>query len=62
MRVRLSKRSELDLAEIGEGLRSSAVKSHTIFFLIEPNEVLIVRVLHGARDINADDFAPEGKV
>jgi toxin ParE1/3/4 len=99
MRVRLSKRSELDLEEIGdyiavdspmnavrflrelrdacnrighmptgyrarpelgEGIRSSAVKAYTIFFLIEADEVLVVRVLHGARDINADDFVPEG--
>lgn len=99
MRARLSKRSEIDLEEIGDyiaidspmnavrfigelreaclkigrmptgyrqrselaqGLRSSALKSYTIFFVIGDEEVLIVRVLHGARDITASDFEPEG--
>jgi toxin ParE1/3/4 len=46
--------------ELGEGLRSSAFKNYTIFFLVKGDEVLIVRVLHGARDINAGDFVPTG--
>ena len=99
MRVRLSKRSETDLEEIGDyialdspmnavrflgelregclkigqmpaayrqrpelgqGLRSSALKNYTLFFVIEDDEVLVVRVLHGARDITATDFESEG--
>lgn len=46
--------------ELGEGLRSSALKSYTIFFVVEHDEVLIVRVLHGARDITGSDFESEG--
>jgi len=46
--------------ELGYGLRSSTLKSYTIFFTIERDEVLIARVLHGARDITAGDFQSEG--
>lgn len=99
MRVRLSKRSEIDLEEIGDyiaidspmnavrfvlelreacqkigrmpsgyrprpelgdGLRSSTLKSYTIFFVVKDDEVLVMRVLHGARDITAGDFESEG--
>jgi plasmid stabilization system protein ParE len=44
---------------VGEGVRSSAFRSYTIFFVVERDEVLIVRILHGARDITADDLEEE---
>ena len=40
--------------EILPGVRSLAVMSWTIFYLVEAEFVEIVRVLHGARDL--DDF------
>ena len=42
--------------ELGAGIRSSAVKRHVIFFVITGGGVLIVRVLHGARDIGPTDL------
>lgn len=42
--------------ELGPGIRSSAVKRYVIFFVITDGEVLIVRVLHGARDIGPWGF------
>ena len=44
--------------ELGEGVRSCAVKSQVIFFRIEPGHVLVLRVLHGARDIGRSDVGP----
>jgi toxin ParE1/3/4 len=46
--------------ELGEGVRSSAFRSYTIFFVVERDEVLIVRILHGARDITAHDLEEDG--
>ena len=37
--------------ELMEGLRSSPVKSYVIFYLPLPDGIEVVRVLHGARDI-----------
>lgn len=42
--------------ELGVGIRSTAVKSHVVFFAVVHGEALIARVLHGARDIGADEF------
>lgn len=42
--------------ELGAGIRSSAVKRHVIFFVITGGGVLIVRVLHGARDVGPTDL------
>jgi toxin ParE1/3/4 len=39
--------------ELGEGIRSSAHGHYVIFFESDTNEVLILRILHGARDIPA---------
>jgi toxin ParE1/3/4 len=39
--------------ELAEGLRSFAVGRYDIFYLPIPGGVQIVRVLHGARDIEA---------
>jgi len=37
--------------ELGEGLRSCAHGNYVIFFEVEPDEVAVVRILHGARDL-----------
>ena len=39
--------------ELGEGIRSCAHGNYVIFFESDPDAVLIVRILHGARDIPA---------
>ena len=39
--------------ELGEGIRSCAHGHYVIFFEVESDTVLIVRILHGARDIPA---------
>lgn len=38
--------------ELSEKLRSCAFGRHVIFFESNPKQVLIVRVLHGARDLS----------
>ena len=45
--------------ELGAGVRSCAVKSHVIFFVVTEGEALIARVMHGARDVGADDVGAE---
>ena len=37
--------------ELGNGIRSCAHSRYIIFFEATPKEVLIVRILHGARDL-----------
>jgi len=37
--------------ELGPGLRSCAHRKYVIFYRVEPDEVVVVRVLHGARDL-----------
>lgn len=48
--------------ELGEGIRSCAYGHYVIFFEASANEVTIVRILHGARDLpaqfRADDETP----
>ena len=39
--------------ELGDGIRSCAHGNYVIFFCASYDEVSIVRVLHGARDIGA---------
>jgi toxin ParE1/3/4 len=39
--------------ELGEGLRSCAYGNYVIFFEVELNEVAIIRILHGARNLPA---------
>jgi toxin ParE1/3/4 len=39
--------------ELGDGIRSCAHGHYVIFFESDSNAVLIVRILHGARDIPA---------
>ncbi len=45
--------------ELAEGLRSFAVGRYVIFYLAIPGGVQIVRVLHGARDIEAAFTEPQ---
>lgn len=37
--------------ELGKDLRSCVHGSYVIFFVVEQNRILIVRILHGARDL-----------
>jgi toxin ParE1/3/4 len=37
--------------ELGDGIRSCAHGNYVIFFVASPDEVTIVRILHGARDL-----------
>lgn len=46
-------------AELGEGVRSCAYGNYAIFFQEAPAEINIVRILHGAMDIEAR-FAESG--
>ena len=46
--------------ELGKGLRSCAYGNYVVFFFEELGLVRIVRVLHGAMDIEAQ-FAEKGK-
>ncbi len=43
-------------AEIEEGLRSFSVGSYVVFYLLLADGIDIVRVLHGARDIQNTSF------
>ena len=45
--------------ELAEGLRSFPVGRYVIFYLAIPDGVQIVRVLHGARDIEAAVTKPD---
>jgi toxin ParE1/3/4 len=45
--------------ELAEGLRSFPVGRYVIFYLSIPGGVQIVRVLHGARDIEAAFTKPD---
>ena len=45
--------------ELAEGLRSFPVGRYVIFYLAIPGGVQIVRVLHGARDIEAAVTKPD---
>ena len=50
----LAGRARLDLAS---DLRSFPVGSYVVFYVPLPDGVEIVRVMHGHRDIDADDMA-----
>lgn len=39
-------------SELGDGIRSCAYGHYVIFFEFDSNEVLILRILHGARDFS----------
>ncbi|MBS0508836.1 MAG: type II toxin-antitoxin system RelE/ParE family toxin [Proteobacteria bacterium] len=39
--------------ELGDGIRSCAHGHYVIFFEAQPDAVVIVRILHGARDVPA---------
>ena len=46
--------------ELGDDIRSCAHGNYVIFFMATPEEVTIIRVLHGARDIAAILAPDEG--
>ncbi|AEG67538.1 type II toxin-antitoxin system RelE/ParE family toxin [Ralstonia solanacearum] len=39
--------------ELGDGIRSCAYGRYVIFFVTTPDEVIVIRILHGARDLPA---------
>jgi toxin ParE1/3/4 len=39
--------------DLGPGLRSHPVRNHLIFYRLAGNDIVIVRVLHGRRDIQS---------
>ncbi|KJZ25417.1 type II toxin-antitoxin system RelE/ParE family toxin [Tritonibacter mobilis] len=39
-------------SELAASIRSFPYKAHVIFYVIERDEVIIARILHGARDID----------
>ena len=45
----LAGRSEPDL---GDAMRSVGFRSHRLYYRVEPSGILIVRILHHARDID----------
>lgn len=42
--------------ELGEGVRTWVVGSYLIVYAVEPHAVVVIRILHGAREI--DDLIP----
>lgn len=49
--------SGVSSASLSEGLRYLVCGNYLIFYRVMPNEIVIVRVLDGRRDITSDDFA-----
>jgi toxin ParE1/3/4 len=45
--------------ELGTGLRSFAYRERIIVFLINDQELIVVRILHGHQDISAKNFEQE---
>jgi toxin ParE1/3/4 len=45
-----------DRPDLGGYLRSWPVKPYLIFFRKSPDGIIVVRVLHGARDVSESDF------
>jgi toxin ParE1/3/4 len=43
-----------DRPSLGAGLRSIVAGVYVIFYRVEPDRVVIMRVLHGRRDIDAE--------
>lgn len=46
-------------AGVGQGIRSCAHGRYVVFFIASANEVVVVRILHGARDLAAQFGAGE---
>ena len=46
--------------ELMSALRSFPYARYVVFYLPQPDGIEIVRVLHSARDITAEDFESEG--
>ncbi|WP_333706763.1 type II toxin-antitoxin system RelE/ParE family toxin [Ottowia beijingensis] len=45
--------------ELGEGIRSCAHGRYMVFFIASASEIVVVRILHGARDLPAQFSADE---
>ncbi|MDO1581671.1 type II toxin-antitoxin system RelE/ParE family toxin [Rhizobium oryzicola] len=48
-----------DRSDLAFNVRSIAYRSRILFFRTTPDEVIILRVLHGHQNISADFFAEE---
>ena len=51
LRIALNPSSYRLRPELGQDIRSCAIGNYVIFFVATKNDVTIVRVLHGARDL-----------
>jgi toxin ParE1/3/4 len=40
-------------AQLAPGLRVTFCRPYAIYYIVEPDAVVIVRIIHGARDIRA---------
>lgn len=45
--------------EFGVGIRSVAYRERLIFFRVEEDELIVLRILHGHQDISTKDFKQE---
>jgi toxin ParE1/3/4 len=43
-----------DRSTLAQGLRSIVTGAYVIFYAVEPNRIIVVRVLDGRRDIDAE--------
>jgi len=53
MRLAIYPHSAPARPELGEGIRSLVVGAYLVLHRVDPDEVVIVRVIHAARDIGA---------
>ncbi len=45
--------------ELGPGIRAVPIRNRCIYFLNEPDRIVILRILHGAQDVAAQPFDTE---
>jgi toxin ParE1/3/4 len=55
-RLRRYPRSGVTRPELGEGVRSMLYRQHRMYYIIRDAGVLVLRVIHGARDVQDLDF------
>lgn len=56
VRLRRYPRSGATRPELGEGIRSILYRQHRMYYIIRDAGVLVLRVIHGARDVHDLDF------
>jgi toxin ParE1/3/4 len=55
-RLRRYPHSGATCPELGEGIRSILYRQHRMYYIIQDAGVLVLRVIHGARDVQDLDF------